>query len=150
MSFLSILFDGWVQKSQFILKVMPDIFQFAKFLWQWAMSVATLCLPHYSYCIKGMNESAVGRWGPEGKRGTNGALMKISSLLINVEIYTHHAHGLGMENKTQRLHTHTHRHTQTCKKTHTHKQMCLSCHLLIMLSFYLLSPLSHDAICISL
>lgn len=73
------------------------------------MSAATLCLPFYGYCIRGMNESAVAKWGPEGKRGTNGALMKISSLLINVEIYTHHALGQGGDTG---LNAHTHTHTQ--------------------------------------
>lgn len=37
---------------------------------------------------------------PRGKKGTNGALMKISSLLINVEIYTHHAR----EHRTETRH----------------------------------------------
>lgn len=98
------------------------------------MSTATLCLPLYGYCIRGMNESAVVRWGPEGKRGTNGALMKISSLLINVGIYTHHTHRQGRETRLS-----------TC--THVReKQMGLSHHLLIMLSFYLLSLPSLNAV----
>lgn len=80
-----------------------------------------------------MNESAIVRLGPEGNRGTNGALMKISCLLINVKIHTHHAHGKGRENNRRRTRTHTH-------------QMGLTHHFLTVPCFYLLSLLSLNAV----
>lgn len=92
-------------ERHFILKVVPDILPFTESLWQWAIPAATFCLPLYGYCIRGMNENAVVKWAPEGKISTNGALMKISSLLVNVEIYTNEQRkklGLGACTHTQR------------------------------------------------
>lgn len=45
-------------------------------------------------------------WSLEGKETTNGALMKISSLLINVETYTNHTHWERKETHEDRTHTH--------------------------------------------
>lgn len=50
-----------------------------------------------------MNEGTVVKWGPEGKGGTNGSLMKISSLLVNAGRYTHHANG--QQRKIRLAHT---------------------------------------------
>lgn len=57
------------------------------------------------YCIRGVNESAVVSWSPEGKRrGANGALMEISRLLINVETYTNHVDGRRREKQCEPTH----------------------------------------------
>lgn len=45
MIFLKTLFDGSFQKCQFIPKCVPNLVEFTAFMWLWAMSAATLCLP---------------------------------------------------------------------------------------------------------
>lgn len=72
-------------------------------------------------------------WSLEGKETTNGALMKISSLLINVETYTNHAHW-------QRKETHEHTHKHTAKKKN--RWLCFT-----IPSFYL--PASVISCCLS-
>lgn len=98
--------DRCFQTSQFILKVLPDILQFTEFMWQCGTLVAAVYLAPDGCCIKRMN----GRWDGAHKEkinGTNRALMKISSLLINVETYTHHAHA---EQNTLLEYIHPHKH----------------------------------------
>lgn len=119
--------------SQFILKIMPDLLQFTHFLWQLVSHVCYHSLSASLWLVHQRKEWAhSSEMGPRGeKKGTNGALMKISSLLINVEIYTRHAHGQGRET---RLNASTHTDTQAPKNR-------WFCHITSLLSFPFISSL---------
>lgn len=118
-----------INKKKLVCSVVcdgPDGRSAVQLLREWAMSIAILwrCLLHQT----GEWECSIVNWSLEGKETTNGALMKISSLLINVETYTNHAHW-------QRKETHKH----TAKKN---RWLCFT-----IPSFYL--PASVISCCLS-